>query len=236
MQGRSHCSRFSREEQCPLHCSVPRRLGKAEASWESGSSWRNRLVNTDTELPQRCSKTRRFASGRTPLACRPSSRSPGSRTKSSQLCHTCPQQPQARNGSSRGRSSPGSIINHIISPRGGGGHRKVQGASAQHGVRRCVARSAGWRRSSLQRCPRASASGGPGRLACPESVTPPDSPARRATVWCLTQRTLLDSFYSGNRPCTSASHPRGEGGERGVFVRLGRVGVHEDLAAMRLED
>ncbi len=118
MHGWSHCCKSSRRKQCPLHRSVPWRLDQVEKSWESGRNWRNRLANTDTELPQRCSNTRRFASGRFMMACRPSSRTPGSRTKSSQLRHVWPQEPQARNTAVLAWTSSCSISIRIIPPQG----------------------------------------------------------------------------------------------------------------------
>jgi hypothetical protein len=48
-------------------------------------------------------------SARSPTASSPCTRIPGSRAKSSQLCQTCPQEPQVRNASSLGCTSSGFI-------------------------------------------------------------------------------------------------------------------------------
>lgn len=237
------------------------------------------------------------------MACRPSNRTPGSRTKSSQLRQTCRQEPQVRNRSLLGCISSGSMTIRIILPQDDrrygkpqlapvriflccmcgstrcpivawkcsiytsydrgrkpcsrsfsvavndlwGGRVVVQpswaehlvyheiwanvqeliapgyaadlGIAYDHGIRsvwefcesmkpcpnegeittsstrcwqirrkipggwreissRCVANCGWWRRPTRQWRPRAKASGGPCRLACPESVTPPGAFAR----------------------------------------------------------
>ena len=65
------------------------------------------------------------------MACRASSRTPGSRTKSSQLRQTCRQEPQVRNGPLLDCASPCSMTIRIISSEGDRRYGKLQLAPAR---------------------------------------------------------------------------------------------------------